>query len=50
MEDENHALFVSGVHHGIRLKFEGRSIWTSVAEILNPTTKEEHRGEVFERY
>ena len=41
MEDEHHALFVCGAHHGIRLNFEGRLKWTSVAEILNPTTEED---------
>lgn len=41
VEDEYHALFICGAHHGIRLKFEGRLIWNSVGELLNPTTEED---------
>ena len=41
VEDEHHALFVCNAHYRIRLKFKDRIKWTSVADLLNPSTEEE---------
>ena len=41
VEDEHHALFVCTAHYNIRLKFKDRIKWTSVADLLNPSTEDE---------
>ena len=41
IEDEHHALFVCYAHYNVRLKFRDRINWTSVSDLLNPSTDDE---------